>query len=264
MSDRERRPSAAVVIPCLNEEDAIGGLVEDVVAVRDDPSTPVDIVRILVVDNGSTDRTATVAAEAGAHIVTEPRRGYGRACLSGVLASGPVDYIVLMDGDRSDVPGELPLLIAPILAGEADLVVGSRMLGSHEKGSLLPQQIVGNKVAAALARVLYGVRLTDIGPFRAIGRDALLGLGMREMTYGWSIEMIIRAVRSGLTVREVPVTWRNRAGGVSKVSGNLRTSVKAGYRIIAAIIRARQDDGPLPDDLAVYAEGGARSGQERS
>lgn len=254
MSEEERRPTAAVVIPCLNEEDAIGSLVKDVVTVRDDPATPVEIASIIVVDNGSTDRTARVASEMGAFIVTEPRRGYGRACLSGVLASGAVDYIVLMDGDRSDVPAELPLLMEPVLKGEADLVVGSRMLGSYEKGSLLPQQIVGNKVAATLARILYGVRLTDIGPFRVIGKEALLGLGMREMTYGWSIEMIIRAVRGGLTVREVPVTYRTRGGGVSKVSGNLTTSVKAGYRIISAIIRARKDDEPLPHDLAAYIE----------
>lgn len=252
MTHGERRPTAAVVIPCLDEEDAIGGLVEDVVVVRDDPATPVEIARIIVVDNGSTDRTAQVAASAGACVVTEPRRGYGRACLSGVLASGNVDYIVLMDGDRSDVPAELHLLMAPILAGEADLVVGSRMLGSYEKGSLLPQQIVGNRVAASLTRLLYGVRLTDIGPFRVIGKHTLLQLGMREMTYGWSIEMIIRVVRGGMTVQEVPVTYRNRAGGVSKVSGNLRSSVRAGYRIIAAIFRARRDDEPLPDDLATY------------
>ena len=264
MNEPSKRPTAAVVIPCLDEEDSIGGLVEDVVAVRDDPATPVEITKILVVDNGSTDRTATVAAGAGASIVTEPRRGYGRACLSGVLASGPVDYIVLMDGDRSDVPAELPAVLAPILAGEADLVIGSRILGSYEKGSLLPQQIVGNKVAARVARLMYGVRLTDIGPFRVIGKETLLGLGMREMTYGWSIEMIIRAVRKGLTVMEVPVTYRNRAGGTSKVSGNVRTSVKAGYRIMAAIVRARKDDAPLPDDLAAYLEHHPLTGQEPS
>jgi hypothetical protein len=127
-----------------------------------------------------------------------------------------------------------------LLAGEADLVIGSRLLGSYEPGSLLPQQIVGNRVAAVLLRLLYGVRVTDIGPFRVIRRRTLLDLGMCEMTYGWSVEMIARAARAGLTVREVPVTYRTRAGGVSKVSGNLRASLKAGYRIIGAILRSRR------------------------
>ena len=238
--EHDTRSRAAVVIPCLNEEDAIGLLVADVRAVAAWPDLPVDVTSILVVDNGSTDRTAAVAEAAGATVVPEPRRGYGRACLTGVEAAGEVDLIVLMDGDRSDRPDELPLLLAPLLAGEADLVIGSRLLGSYEPGSLLPQQIVGNKVAAVLLRLLYGVRVTDIGPFRVIRRNTLLGLGMREMTYGWSVEMIARAARAGLTVREVPVTYRNRAGGVSKVSGNLRASLKAGYRIIGAILRSRR------------------------
>jgi len=238
--EHDTRSRAVVVIPCLNEEDAIGLLVADVRAVAASPDLPVDVTSILVVDNGSTDRTAAVAEAAGATVVPEPRRGYGRACLTGVEAAGEVDLIVLMDGDRSDRPDELPLLLAPLLAGEADLVIGSRLLGSYEPGSLLPQQIVGNKVAAVLLRLLYGVRVTDIGPFRVIRRNTLLGLGMREMTYGWSVEMIARAARAGLTVREVPVTYRNRAGGVSKVSGNLRASLKAGYRIIGAILRSRR------------------------
>jgi glycosyltransferase involved in cell wall biosynthesis len=246
MSDA--RPTAAIVIPCLDEEASIGGLISDVVAVRDDPATPVEIAEVVVVDNGSTDATARVAREAGAMVVPEPRRGYGRACLTGVQAAGPVDYIVLMDGDRSDVPAELPSLLAPILAGEADLVVGSRLLGTYEPGSLMPQQIAGNRVAAAIARLRYGLRLTDIGPFRVIGREHLLGLGMREMTYGWSIEMLIRATRAGLRVREVPVTYRRRAGGESKVSGNARASLRAAYRITAAIFRAGRDDLSLPDE----------------
>ncbi|HEV2128227.1 MAG TPA: glycosyltransferase family 2 protein [Thermomicrobiales bacterium] len=260
----QARLSATVVIPCLNEEESIGGLVEDIAAVRDDPATPIEITMILVVDNGSTDDTALVARQAGACIITEPRRGYGRACLSGVLASGPVDYIVLMDGDRSDVPDDLPKLLEPLLSGDADLVVGSRTLGSYEKGSLHPQQIAGNKVAALLARWFYGVRLTDIGPFRVIRKRNLLELGMREMTYGWSIEMIIRAKRKGLTVTEVPVRYRRRAGGSSKVSGNLKGTVKAGYRIIAAIFRARKDDRPLPDGLAAWQERHAASDEAAS
>ena len=237
---RDPRTSAAVVIPCLNEEESIGLLVGDVRAVAGRADVPVHITRILVVDNGSTDRTAAVATRAGATVVPEPRRGYGRACLTGVEAAGDVEILVLMDGDRSDRPDELPLLLEPLLRGEADLVIGSRTLGSYAPGSLLPQQIVGNRVAAMLLRLLYGVRVTDIGPFRVIRRQTLLGLGMREMTYGWSVEMIARAARAGLRVSEVPVTYRVRAGGVSKVSGNLRASVKAGVRIIGAILRSRR------------------------
>lgn len=251
MSDVQTgRPNATVVIPCLNEGDAIGGLVAEVLAVAADPDLPVRIDRVLVVDNGSTDHTATSAAAAGAGVVSEPRRGYGRACLSGVLAATEADIIVLMDGDRSDQPAELPRLLEPLLAGEADLVVGSRIMGEYEPGSLLPQQIFGNKVATAFLRLVFGVRMTDIGPFRVIRRDTLLALGMREMTYGWSIEMIARAARTGLRVREVPVSYRKRAVGESKVSGNIRASLKAGYRIMLAIIRAKRDTLPLPPELA--------------
>lgn len=247
------RLRAAVVIPCLDEEASIGGLVADVQAVAADPDLAVDLNEIFVVDNGSTDGTAAIASAAGASVVSEPRRGYGQACLSGVLATSNVDLIVLMDGDRSDLPSELPLLLAPLLAGEADVVVGSRMLGSYEPGSLLPQQIFGNRIATLLLRLAFSVKMTDIGPFRVIRRDQLLALGMREMTYGWSIEMVARAAREGLRVREVPVTYRKRAGGVSKVSGNLRASLKAGYRILLAIVRARRDSLPLPPELAALA-----------
>ncbi|MDQ3539769.1 MAG: glycosyltransferase family 2 protein, partial [Chloroflexota bacterium] len=224
--------------------------------VTDDPALPVALSDIFVVDNGSTDRTAAMAAAAGASVVSEPRRGYGRACLSGVIAASDADLIVLMDGDHSDLPSELPVLLAPLLAGEADLVVGSRMLGSYEPGSLLPQQIFGNRVATLLLRLAFGVKMTDIGPFRVIRRDQLLALGMREMTYGWSIEMVARAAKDGLRVREVPVTYRKRAGGVSKVSGNLRASLKAGYRILLAIVRARRDSLPLPAELADTRDAG--------
>lgn len=246
------RPTAAVVIPCLNEEASIGGLVREVRDVAASPELPVDLVSVYVVDNGSTDQTADRAFEAGAEVISEPRRGYGRACLSGVLAATGAEVIVLMDGDRSDQPSELPVLLKPLLGGEADLVIGSRLLGSYEPGSLLPQQIFGNRVAALLLRLVYGVKVTDIGPFRVIRRTQLLELGMREMTYGWSIEMIARATKEGLTVMEVPVSYRKRAGGISKVSGNLRASLKAGYRIMLAIVRARRDTLPLPDDLEAW------------
>ena len=243
------RPVATVVIPCLNEGDAIGGLVAEVLAVASDPELLVRIDRVLVVDNGSTDHTVASATAAGAGIVSEPRRGYGRACLSGVLAAAEADIIVLMDGDRSDQPAELPRLLGPLLAGEADLVVGSRIMGTYEQGSLLPQQIFGNKVATTLLRLVYGVRMTDIGPFRVIRRPQLLDLDMREMTYGWSIEMIARSARTGLRVHEVPVSYRKRAAGESKVSGNIRASLKAGYRILLAIVRAKRDTLSVPQEL---------------
>ncbi|HEV2107581.1 MAG TPA: glycosyltransferase family 2 protein [Thermomicrobiales bacterium] len=238
MSEREK-PGLAVVIPALNEEEPICGLVSDVLGVAARPDLPVTIRGVYVVDNGSTDQTAERARAAGATVVDEPRRGYGRACLSGVLAAGDAEIIALMDGDRSDVPAELPLLLAPLLAGEADLVIGSRTLGTHEPGSLTVQQRFGNGLAAVLLRLLYGVRVTDIGPFRVIRKRDLLRLDMREMTYGWSVEMIACAARNGLRVKEVPVTYRNRAGGESKVSGNVQASIRAGYRIIGTIFRVR-------------------------
>src|SRR5215204_4016954 len=234
-------PTIGVIIPALNEEATIADQVAEVSIVAERPDLPARIERVVVVDNGSTDRTAQRAVAAGATVVSEPRRGYGRACFTGVLAAGDVDLIVQMDGDRSDRFDELPLLLQPLLAGEADLVIGSRTLGSYEPGSLLPQQRFGNWLAAQLLRLLYGVRVTDIGPFRVVRRSDLLSLGMSEMTYGWSVEMMARAARRGLRVREVPVGYRRRAGGESKVSGNLRASVRAGVRIIAAILRSRRD-----------------------
>ena len=240
-ADADTRPTLAVIIPALNEQETIADQVAEVLAVAASPELPARVAQVFVIDNGSDDATAARAAAAGATVVSEPRRGYGQACYAGVLAAGDVDYIVQMDGDRSDRFDELPLLLAPILAGEADLVIGSRTLGSYEPGSLQPQQLFGNWLAARMLGALYGVRVTDIGPFRIIDRRKLLSLGMREMTYGWSVEMIARAARQGLRVREVPVTYRLRAGGESKVSGNLRASLRAGGRIIGTILRCRTD-----------------------
>jgi glycosyltransferase involved in cell wall biosynthesis len=245
MSQPERLlPTIGVVIPALNEEATIADQVAEILTVARQSNLPARIEQVVVVDNGSTDRTAQQAAAAGAMVVSEPRRGYGRACFTGVLATGDVDLVVQMDGDRSDRFDELPLLLQPLLAGEADLVIGSRTLGSFEPGSLLPQQRFGNWLAAQLLRLLYGARVTDIGPFRVIRRRDLLAMGMREMTYGWSVEMIARAAQNGLRLREVPVTYRRRAGGESKVSGNLVASVRAGARITATILRCRRD-GPV-------------------
>lgn len=232
--------TAAIVIPCLNEQDAIGPCVEKIVSLIGTGTLDIDITTIIVVDNGSTDETALMAGRAGASVIAESRRGYGRACLTGVEAAGEVDLIILMDGDGSDHFGDVGSLVGPLVKGEADLVIGSRMSGTYDPGSLSPQQILGNRIATALFGLLYKVRLSDIGPFRVIRREDLLQLGMSEMTYGWSIEMIAKAVRSGLRVLEVPVSYRNRTGGVSKVSGNLRASVKAGFRIIGAILRTRR------------------------
>jgi glycosyltransferase involved in cell wall biosynthesis len=233
------KPTIAVIVPALNEADVIAGQVAEILAVAANPALPATIARVIVVDNGSTDQTAANAAAAGAEIVSEPRRGYGRACRSGVEAATDADLIVLMDGDRSDQPAELDRLLAPLLAEDADLVIGSRLLGNPEPGSLTPQQRFGNRVAAVLLRLLFGVRITDIGPFRVIRRQTLLALGMREMTYGWSVEMIARGAKQGLRIKEVPVSYRKRAGGESKVSGTLRGSIRAAGRITATIFRCR-------------------------
>ncbi len=212
------------------------------------PNFSVAVTGIYIVDNGSTDATAARAIAAGATVVSEPQRGYGRACLAGALATGEVDLLIYLDGDRSDRPEDLPLLLAPIVAGDADLVLGSRTLGCYEPGSLTTPQRFGNWLATRLLRLLYGVRLTDVGPFRVIRRRDLLALGMAESTYGWPVEMIARAARHGLRIREVPVTWRRRAAGASKVSGDLRASIRAGFRILATIARGRRR--PIPGGSA--------------
>jgi glycosyltransferase involved in cell wall biosynthesis len=217
----------ALIVPALNEERSIGAVVR---------SLPLGLYsQVVVVDNGSTDRTAEVARAAGAQVVSEPRRGYGSACLRGIAALDPAaDVVVFMDGDASDLPGEAVLLVDPILRDRADLVLGSRALGRAESGSLAPHQRFGNQLATFLIRVLYGHRYTDLGPFRAIRAASLRTLGMRDPGYGWTIEMQIRALRRGLRVTEVPVTYRRRIG-TSKISGNLRASLAAGCKILWTI-----------------------------
>ena len=191
---------------------------------------------IVVVDNGSTDGTGDIAREAGANVVREERRGYGYACKAGVLTARDADAIVLLDGDAADDPDDLPRLLEPLLNDEADLVVGSRALGSREAGSMTLQQILGNRLAAWLMRNIYGFKVSDMGPFRAIRRSDLLALDMREMTYGWSVEMMVKAARAGYRYREVPVRYHRRIG-VSKVGGTLRGSVRAGWSIISTTLR---------------------------
>ena len=219
-----------MVIPALDEEEPIGDVVRAVPAGLAD--------EVLVVDNGSTDRTADRARAAGARVIDEPRRGYGRACHAGVSAvAAGCDIIVFLDGDGSDCPELMPRLVEPIIAGEQDFVIGSRIRGRREPGSLGPQQVVAGRLAGWLIRLLYGARYTDMGPFRAIRRTSLEQLQMSELTYGWNLEMQIKAAQHRLRILEIPVDYRKRIGGASKVSGDLRASLKAGIRILEVLFR---------------------------
>jgi glycosyltransferase involved in cell wall biosynthesis len=218
----------AVVIPTFNEEASIGPMVSAI---------PRDLVsRIIVADGGSSDATAARARDAGAEVL-EVGRGYGRACLAAAMAASDADILVFMDGDGADDPAEIAALVAPIRAGTCDFVIGSRLRGVREPGSMAWHQLAAGLLAGLGMRLLYGVRYTDMCAFRAIGRDALLAIGMREMTYGWNIEMQMRAARAGLRILEIPVPYRCRSGGASKVAGNLRGSIKAAVRIVATFIR---------------------------
>jgi glycosyltransferase involved in cell wall biosynthesis len=221
----------SVIIPALNEEESISDVVRQCLATE----LPDEII---VVDNGSTDSTAARANAAGAKVVSEPNRGYGRACLAGVRALSPTTQVVVfLDGDGSDCPEFMRPLIDPILAGTHDFVIGSRTRGQREPGSMNFQQVVSGRVAGAILRALYGVRYSDMCPFRAVRRDALEKLCMKEETYGWNLEMQMKAARSGLRILEVPVDHRCRIGGVSKVSGTMLGTFSAGARIIAAFLR---------------------------
>ena len=220
----------SVVIPCLDEEQAIAGVVREVFEQGVD--------EVIVVDNGSSDATAARARDAGAHAVSEPRRGYGRACAAGVAnVRVDADIVCFLDGDGSDVPSFLAAVVGPVVLGEADFVMGSRLRGRREPGSMTPQQIVAGHVAGTLMRLVYGVRFTDMSPFRALRFDQLRRLGMSETTYGWNLEMQMRAAAGGLRIREVAVDHRCRRGGVSKVSGNLAAGLKAAWKIAATFLR---------------------------
>lgn len=220
----------SVVIPALNEEEPIAGVVRECLAT----GVPREVI---VVDNGSTDRTAERAREAGARVVPAPR-GYGLACATGVRAvSAECDIVLFLDGDGSDIPAFIPDLVDPIVRGTHDFVIGSRTRGKREHGSMNFQQILSGRVVGWIMQLLYGVRYTDMCPFRAIRRNALASLHMREQTYGWNLEMQMKAARAGLRVLEIPVNHRNRAGGESKVSGTLRGTFAAGSRIIATLVR---------------------------
>jgi glycosyltransferase involved in cell wall biosynthesis len=222
--------SVFIVIPALNEEEPIGDVVRAVIGEG--------IGEVIVVDNGSTDSTAERARGARARVVSEPRRGYGRACMAGVAAlPGTCEIVAFLDGDGSDCPEFLGRVIGPIQAGEQDFVIGSRIRGKREPGSLNIQQRIAAHLFGWLLRRLYGVRYTDMGPLRAIRRDALLRLGMREQTYGWNLEMQMRAAKAGLRILEIPADHRLRRGGESKVSGNLRGTIKAASRILLTVVR---------------------------
>ncbi|MDQ6735336.1 MAG: glycosyltransferase family 2 protein [Nitrospirota bacterium] len=220
----------AVIIPALNEEATIAGVVHAV------PRRIVD--EVIVVNNGSDDLTEKQARDAGARVVQEPHRGYGRACHAGVRAVTPeCRIVVFLDGDGSDRPELMGKLVQPIIDGTHDFVIGSRVLGEREAGSMNLQQRVAGRLIGLIVGALYGVRYTDMCPFRAIRRDALERLRMRETTYGWNLEMQMRAARSGLRIVELPVDHRCRAGGESKVSGTVIGTLRAGTRILATLFR---------------------------
>jgi len=221
-----------VIIPAFNEQNAVGLVVDEI---------PKDWVsEIIVVDNGSSDDTFAQAERSGATALRENRRGYGQACLRGMehIANSTTqpDIVVFLDGDHSDYPAQLPELVQPILSGEVDLVIGSRALGQKERGSMTPQQVFGNWLATTLIRWFYGVSYTDLGPFRAVRYSSLMAIGMTDTNYGWTVEMQLKAAKLKLRTLDVPVNYRQRIG-VSKVSGTVKGTIMAGYKIIFTIFR---------------------------
>jgi glycosyltransferase involved in cell wall biosynthesis len=226
------QPNVYVIIPAFNEEKSIGKVIAEI---------PAEIItEIIVVNNASTDETTAAARSANATVLHEPIPGYGRACLQGItycMSRKPVpDIIVFLDGDYSDYPEEIPALIKPIAENNADLVIGSRALGKKEKGSMTPQQVFGNWLATALLQLFYNVKFTDLGPFRAIRFSSLMALNMQDKTFGWTVEMQLKAARQRLHCVEVPVRYRKRIG-ISKISGTLKGTIMAGYKILLTIFR---------------------------
>lgn len=239
------RPRVALVIPTLDEEEAIGDVIAAV------PRDAVD--KIIVVDSSSRDRTVERAQAAGADVISLEQRGYGRACRAGVAAAADCDIVVFLDGDGSDCPELIPTLLAPLNEGHCDFVIGSRTRGKREHRSMTPHQLIAGRVLGTAMRILYGVGYTDMCPFRAIRREVLLRLGMREETYGWNLEMQMRAARARLRILELPVAHRRRAGGQSKVSGNLRGTVRASWRILAVFARIATERRPATGPLIAPA-----------
>ncbi|MBC7743802.1 MAG: glycosyltransferase family 2 protein [Flavobacterium sp.] len=225
-------PLVYVLIPAFNEAASIANVIRDI---------PQNLVKeIIVIDNGSTDQTAQVVLNAGATLLSEPKKGYGRACLKGIeYLKGKVsnwDVIVFLDGDYSDFPQEMPLLIQPILTGNAELVIGSRVSRNRQPGSMLPQQVFGNWLATRLIKAFFNVRFSDLGPFRAIKWEALEKINMQDKTYGWTVEMQVKAAKLNFICSEVPVSYRKRIG-ISKVSGTVKGTILAGYKILFTIFK---------------------------
>ncbi|MBK9254429.1 MAG: glycosyltransferase family 2 protein [Saprospiraceae bacterium] len=230
--EKNQVPVIDVIIPAWNEELSIGLVINEI---------PENLVRhIIVCDNGSSDNTAKVAAAHGAIVVEQPLKGYGNACLKGMayINKLPIkpDIIVFLDGDHSDFPAQMAELISPIMKEDVDMVIGSRALGELEKGSMMPQQIFGNWLATTLIRILYNYNFTDLGPFRAIRYEALMVINMQDKTYGWTVEMQVKAAKLKLKTDEVPVRYRRRIG-TSKVSGTIKGTVMAGYKILWTIFK---------------------------
>jgi len=223
----------SIIIPALNEAGNIQHLVHEVRATAVEGAK----VSVIVVDNGSKDATAEEAKAGGAQVVHEPRRGYGYACAAGVAAAEGADALVFMDGDYSSLPGELPRLLEPLVSDQADLCLGSRELGGIQPGAMPTHQRFGNRLISRLMRLLYGLPVTDLGPYRAIRRDLLLALDMKEMTYGWPTEMTVKAARGGFRILEVPVSWHKRKAGESKVGGTLRGTALAAWFILGVTLR---------------------------
>lgn len=225
-------PNIVVIIPAFNEENAISNVIHDI---------PKDWVnKIIVVNNNSNDNTKTIAREAGAMVADEPIPGYGNACLKGIAYAASLipspDIIVFLDADYSDYPEELPKIVHPIIEEDYDMVIGSRALGHRERGAMTFQQVFGNRLATFLIKLFYGVHYTDLGPFRAIKFDKLMKLDMQDKTYGWTVEMQLKAAKNRFKITEVPVTYRRRIG-FSKISGTLKGTVMAGYKIIITIFK---------------------------
>ncbi|MGE0587852.1 MAG: glycosyltransferase family 2 protein [Cyclobacteriaceae bacterium] len=219
-----------VIIPAFNEENGIGQVLSEI------PKNLVD--EVIVVNNASTDDTEKIAREAGATVLREEVAGYGRACLKGMeyVKQNPPDVVVFLDADHSDYPEEMGVVVNPILEQGADLVIGSRALGNREKGSMTPQQVFGNWLATGLLKLFYNVRFTDLGPFRAIRFDKLMAIDMQDKTYGWTVEMQLKAAKMKMTCVEVPVRYRKRIG-FSKISGTIKGTVMAGYKILYTIFK---------------------------